>query len=52
MKSTKVQTLGIPTRMCDISTDDVYVEDCTSIKISWQCGTKIMTCVSCMNNQD
>ena len=23
MKSTKVQTLGIPTRMCDISTDDV-----------------------------
>ena len=21
-----------------------YVEDCTSIKISWQCGTKIMTC--------
>ena len=23
MKSTKVQTLGIPTRMCDISTDNV-----------------------------
>ena len=21
-----------------------YVEDCTSIKISWQCGTKIMIC--------
>ena len=29
MKSTKVQTLGVPTHAYDISTDDVYVEDCT-----------------------
>ena len=44
MQSTKVQTLGIPTRMRNISTMTSYVEDCTAIKISWQCGTKIMTC--------
>ena len=44
MKSTKVQTLSIPTRMRNISTITYYVENCTSIKISWQCGTKIMTC--------
>ena len=41
MKSTKVQTLSIPTHVRDISTDDIYyVEDCTSIRISRQCGTK------------
>ena len=46
-KHYKIQNLGVPTRMHDISKDDVYVEDCTSIRISWQCGKKIMTyCMS------
>ena len=55
MKSTKVQTLGIPTRMRNISTNDVLCRRLHIIKISWQCGTKIMTmfqrlsCLQCVS---